>query len=309
MTFSLTGFSTIKREGIELTSGFAAKIDAEMRVGALEETLTVTGQSPVVDVQNTSQLKVVSSEMLFALPLTKEMGGLAKVTVGVMIPPTAQDVGGNIDPMNAYPVIHGGHTSDNRALLDGMQFNGEGQGRGFYFNPAAAQEASVQLGGQTAEFENGGFQANMIPKDGGNLLLGTLQRQLRQRQAGQRQPDARSCSTAGLHAGQHDQAHLRRQRGDRRSDLQGQAVVLHVASRVRLPELSGRQLLQLDAEHAVLHARSEPARHPPAGQLLRRRPLHLSGVVEGQDQRRPGTSSTRTSAWAAARWSRRKRPT
>ncbi|MGE3509744.1 MAG: carboxypeptidase regulatory-like domain-containing protein [Vicinamibacterales bacterium] len=172
VTFSLTGFSTIKRDGIELTSGFAAKIDAEMRVGSLEETLTVSGQSPVVDVQNTSQIKTVSAEMLYALPLTKEMGGLAKVTVGVMIPPTAQDVGGNIDPMNAYPVIHGGRTADNRALLDGMQFNGEGQGRGFYFNPAAAQEASVQLGGQTAEFENGGFQANMIPKDGGNLFSG-----------------------------------------------------------------------------------------------------------------------------------------
>ena len=172
VTFTLPGFSTIRRENIELTSGFTANIDAEMRVGALEETLTVTGQSPVVDVQNTSQTKVVSNEMLFALPLTKEMGGLAKVTVGVMIPPTAQDVGGNIDPMNAYPVIHGGRTGDNRALLDGMQFNGEGQGRGFYFNPAAAQEASVQLGGQTAEFENGGFQANMVPKDGGNRFSG-----------------------------------------------------------------------------------------------------------------------------------------
>jgi hypothetical protein len=174
VTFTLTGFSTIRREQIELVSAFTAKVDAEMRVGALQETLTVTGQTPVVDVQNTSQTKVVSGEMLYALPLTKEMGGLAKVTVGVMIPPTAQDVGGNIDPMNAYPVIHGGHTGDNRALLDGMQFNGEGQGRGFYFNPAAAQEASVQLGGQTAEFENGGFQANMVPKDGGNRFSGIV---------------------------------------------------------------------------------------------------------------------------------------
>lgn len=172
VTFSLTGFNTIRRERLELSSGFAAKVDAEMTVGSLEETLTVSGQSPVVDVQNTSQIKTVSAEMLFALPMTKEMGGFAKVTVGVMIPPTAQDVGGNMDPMNAYPVIHGGRTADNRALLDGMQFNGEGQGRGFYFNPAAAQEASVQLGGQTAEFENGGFQANMIPKDGGNRFSG-----------------------------------------------------------------------------------------------------------------------------------------
>ncbi|PYQ95003.1 MAG: hypothetical protein DMF96_23935 [Acidobacteria bacterium] len=174
VTFTLAGFSTVRREKIELPAAFTAKVDAEMRVGALEETLTVSGVTPVVDVQSTSKTTVVSGEMLYALPLTKEMGGLAKVTVGVMIPPTAQDVGGNIDPMNAYPVIHGGHTGDNRALLDGMQFNGEGQGRGFYFNPSAAQEMSVQLGGQTAEFENGGFQANMIPKDGGNRFSGLI---------------------------------------------------------------------------------------------------------------------------------------
>ncbi len=172
VTFTLSGFSVIRREQLELPTGFTAKVDAEMKVGALEETLTVTGLTPVVDVQNTSQVKVVSGELLYALPLTKEMGGLAKVTVGVMIPPTAQDVGGNIDPMNAYPVIHGGHSGDNRAILDGMQFNGEGAGRGFYFNPSAAQEMSVQLGGQTAEFENGGFQANMVPKDGGNRFSG-----------------------------------------------------------------------------------------------------------------------------------------
>ena len=57
VTFTLVGFSTIRREGIELVSGFTAKVDADMRVGALEETLTVSGQSPVVDVQNASQTR------------------------------------------------------------------------------------------------------------------------------------------------------------------------------------------------------------------------------------------------------------
>ena len=172
VTFALTGFSTIKREGLELTANYTANIVVEMRVGQLEETITVTGQSPIVDVQTTAQHKVVSGELLYSLPLTKEMGGFAKVTVGATIRATAQDVGGNIDPMNGYTVIHGGHYTDNRALLDGMQFNGEGNGRGFYFNPAAASEISVQLGGQTAEFENGGAQANLVPKDGGNKFSG-----------------------------------------------------------------------------------------------------------------------------------------
>jgi hypothetical protein len=172
VTFSLTGFSTVKREGLVLTANFTANVAADMKVGALEETITVSGQAPVVDVQTTAQHKVVSADVLYSLPLTKEMGGFAKVTVGASIAPTAQDVGGNIDPMNGYTRIHGGHTGDNRALLDGMQFNGEGAGRGFYFNPAAASEVSVQLGGQTAEFENGGMQANLVPKDGGNIFSG-----------------------------------------------------------------------------------------------------------------------------------------
>lgn len=172
VTFTLTGFSTITREGIELTANFTANVPVEMKIGTLEETLTVSGQAPVVDVQTTSSQKVVSAETLFSLPMTKEMGGFATVTVGATIAPTAQDVGGNIDPMNAYTIIHGGHYADNRALLDGMQFNGEGNGRGFYFNPAAASEVSVQLGGQTAEFENGGVQANLVPKDGGNRFSG-----------------------------------------------------------------------------------------------------------------------------------------
>ena len=82
VTFSLTGFSTIKREGLVLTANFTANVAAEMRVGQLEETITVSGQAPVVDVQTTAQHKVVSGEMLYSLPLTKEMGGFAKVTVG-----------------------------------------------------------------------------------------------------------------------------------------------------------------------------------------------------------------------------------
>ena len=292
VTFSLAGFSTIRREDIELATGFTAKVDADMRVGALEETLTVSGQSPVVDVQNTSQTKVVSNEMLFALPLTKEMGGLAKVTVGVMIPPTAQDVGGNIDPMNAYPVIHGGKTGDNRALLDGMQFNGEGQGRGFYFNPAAAQEASVQLGGQTAEFENGGFQANMVPKDGGNRFSGLFSANYANDNMVSRQSHP---GAAGPRAspGQHDQAHLRRQRRGGRPDLPRPPVVLRIAPCVRLSELPGGQLVEPDAEYALLYAGSEPSGDPSAGQRLRRHSLHLSAVPEGQDFRGVGHPALR----------------
>src|SRR4029079_6558181 len=69
VTFTLGGFGTVSREGIELTSNFTAPINVEMKVGALEETITVTGQSPVVDTQNTVQQRVIAKEVLDALPV------------------------------------------------------------------------------------------------------------------------------------------------------------------------------------------------------------------------------------------------
>ncbi|PYQ69966.1 MAG: hypothetical protein DMG01_28295 [Acidobacteria bacterium] len=78
VTFSLAGFSTIKREGLELTANFTVNVVAEMHVGQLEETVVVSGQSPIVDVQTTAQHKVVSGDLLYSLPLTKEMGGFGR---------------------------------------------------------------------------------------------------------------------------------------------------------------------------------------------------------------------------------------
>jgi hypothetical protein len=172
ITFTLAGFSTVKRDGIELTSNFTAPVNVDLRVGSLEETITVTSQAPVVDIQNVVQQRVVSREQLFSLPINRELGGFAAIIPGAIVAPTQQDVGGNKDPISQYITIHGGRTSDSRVLLDGMRFNAEGQGRGFYFNPAAAQEVSVELGGQAAEYELGGVQANLIPKEGGNIFSG-----------------------------------------------------------------------------------------------------------------------------------------
>src|SRR5256885_14995162 len=64
VTFTLAGFGTVKREGVELTSNFTAPINVEMKVGSLEETITVTGESPVVDTQNTVQQRVIAKEVL-----------------------------------------------------------------------------------------------------------------------------------------------------------------------------------------------------------------------------------------------------
>src|SRR4030081_3903190 len=68
VTFTLPGFSTVKREGIEITGTFVATVNGDLKVGALEETITVTGETPIVDVQSAKVQQTVSKEILAAIP-------------------------------------------------------------------------------------------------------------------------------------------------------------------------------------------------------------------------------------------------
>src|SRR5829696_8393235 len=81
VTFTLPGFSVVKREGIELTGSFVATINAEMRVGALEETVTVTGETPTVDVQSATRQRVMDREVIDNIPT-----GRSTFALGVLVP-------------------------------------------------------------------------------------------------------------------------------------------------------------------------------------------------------------------------------
>ena len=82
VTFTLAGFNIIKREGIELTTGFTAPVNADMKVGALEETVTVTGESPVVDTQRVTQQKVMTRDIIDAVPTGKNFQNIG-VTLNI----------------------------------------------------------------------------------------------------------------------------------------------------------------------------------------------------------------------------------
>jgi hypothetical protein len=178
VTFTLPGFATVKREGLELTTGFTATVNAELRVGAIEETVTVTGASPVVDIQNVRQQNVLSRETLDTLPSGKQVPGYAAMIPGAILnAPVAQDVGGNRGEGAAAMGIHGARVGDFRMLLDGFRFNsmnqdGAGAGRFFMINQGAAQEVQLETGGISAESETGGVQMNIVPKEGGNNFKG-----------------------------------------------------------------------------------------------------------------------------------------
>ena len=179
VTFTLTGFSSVKREGIELTSAFTASINADMKVGAVAETITVSGATPLVDTQNVVQKQTASREVMDALPTDRNFVSFAAMTPGVYVTGVSQNVGGSVPETGMNLVVHGSRAGDSMVMVDGMPIiNGAGNGGlqyGNYLNNALAQEITFQTGGNSAEFERASVVSNFIPKEGSNVFHGSFQ--------------------------------------------------------------------------------------------------------------------------------------
>jgi hypothetical protein len=179
VTFTLTGFSTVKREGVELTGSFAATVSVDLKVGNVAETITVSGEAPLVDVQSTTKQTVITHQELDALPTGKNM-----FNVGVLIPGVTlstgglanQDVGGALGPNTLALAIHGGKTQDQRFTMNGISLStmiGGGWGGGTIPNPAGVSEMLFDTSAVDASLSTGGVRINFIAKDGGNRFAGT----------------------------------------------------------------------------------------------------------------------------------------
>ena len=172
VTFTLPGFSTYRQDALALPASFTATVNAEMRVGALEEAVTVTGAAPIVDVQNTQRQVVLNRELMDAVPTSRSYSGLAALMPGVRMSNT--DVGGNQQMEQIYMTVNGSRQTDTTVQVDGMNLNSlmnDGQVQA-YFSDAAMAEVTYQTSGITADVSTGGVRINMIPKDGGNVFTG-----------------------------------------------------------------------------------------------------------------------------------------
>lgn len=174
VTFTLIGFSSFVRAGLELPSDFTATINADMKVGVREETITVTGQSPVVDVSSTAKTQVLTREILDAIPTGRTIQGLAQLIVGVSM--SSPDVGGSRAMQQTYMATRGLTSANNIVQVDGLMVNGlDGDGAvQQYFNNAMADEMTYQTGGAGADVSPGGVRLNIIPRDGGNRFNGSF---------------------------------------------------------------------------------------------------------------------------------------
>jgi Carboxypeptidase regulatory-like domain len=174
LNFTLTGFSVVKREGIELAGVAVTTINAELRVGAVQETITVTGETPIVDVQSARRGQVLSNETIKDLPATRGYNAIVAMVPSVNDGSTQQVA---LIPAMRIFYSHGGRGNEGRVQVDGLNvgaaFNGGGVS-GFIMDTSNAQELNLTLSGGLGEAEVGGTNVNIIPKTGGNTFSGTF---------------------------------------------------------------------------------------------------------------------------------------
>ena len=167
VTFTLTGFATAKREGIELAGSFIATVNGDMKVGAVSETVTVSGEAPVVDVKSARAQQVISGETVSALPTSRQYGGLIALVPAINV--QGNDVGGAQGGVFNVFQVHGGRRNEGQVQVDGMSAGYQGMGVSSYVTEVGnAQEVVFSLSGGLGEANTGGPQMNIIGKQGGN---------------------------------------------------------------------------------------------------------------------------------------------
>jgi hypothetical protein len=172
VTFTLPGFRTFRRDGIVLQAGFTATVNAEMPLGTVEETVTVTGEAPLVDTQSARRQTVMSAELLNVLPSSvKNLNNLVTLTPGFRGNEGFDITGGYTGQVGA--TYHGkGGTKVN---FDGMSIQHASGNQGYNQNQDTVDETVLSISGMSAETNADGVQINLVPKEGSNIFSGSTQ--------------------------------------------------------------------------------------------------------------------------------------
>src|SRR5689334_18497250 len=173
VTFTLTGFSTVNREDVDVAGSGVVSINADMKVGSVSETITVTGETPVVDIQTSTKRQVVlPSNVVEAIPASRGYGNILATVPGIQA--TGLDVSSAVS--TNFFTARGGRGNEGTVQIDGMNvgsaFNGGGVA-GFGYPIGESSEIQVTIAGGLGETDRGGPAFNLIPKTGGNTFSGT----------------------------------------------------------------------------------------------------------------------------------------
>src|SRR5687768_6854308 len=177
LTVTLPGFRTVKREGIELTGSQTLSIPVELVVGGLEETITVTGESPVVDVQNTRREVVLGDETIQTIPATRAAGALLNATPGVFVGDAGLGISPTMTAFNARSSTINSNTvaGEGRYAVNGFPVTAARSGgfSSYVYDTVNVDEIAITVGGGLGESDIGGPLMNIIPRSGGNIFSGS----------------------------------------------------------------------------------------------------------------------------------------
>jgi hypothetical protein len=173
VSFALPGFNTVKREGVELAGALTVTVDTQMRIGAIEESVVVTGESPIVDVQNARRQQIIDGPVLATLPTSRSYNSVLQLVPSV----TAGDGNLQLRPTMLLFTAYGGSAQDGRLTVDGINTGSSRGGSGvssYVPDIQNATEVAFSISGNLGEAETGGPQMTVVPKTGGNRFNGTF---------------------------------------------------------------------------------------------------------------------------------------
>jgi hypothetical protein len=175
LTYKLDGFQTIRREGVSLSASFTATINVEMAAATLSESITVTGESPLVDVRTNVSDRSINQALLESVPNARGIFAVVSLVPGIAI--NSPDVGGSQTHQSPRLSLHGSVDQDVSWYFDGLDVTGNVGNGGYnvtYYNQGVQEEVSVQSKALPAETGGGGIYVNIVTKDGGNRFKGSL---------------------------------------------------------------------------------------------------------------------------------------
>lgn len=168
--FELAGFSTVRNEGIRISVGFTATVNAQMSLASLAESITVTGQSPVVDTSATQVGNTFDAKQLSALPTSRDYFSLLAGSPAVQM--SRIDVGGSTNGTQQAFVTYG-TSGQVRASIEGLNATEATGAFGNYPDVGAMEEVQLNTAAHSAEASTPGVQSQFISKSGGNEFRGT----------------------------------------------------------------------------------------------------------------------------------------
>jgi len=167
LTYELAGFGTVKREGVRITLGFNAQVNVTLAVASLNETITVSGESPVIDTSATRLQTNYDSQNLASLPNARDMWSLLATTPSVTL--NRVDVGGaTMGTQTTYFAY--GYSGQNRPLIEGINTTEGTSAAGFYLDYGSFEEVFIGAAGNSAEMPSPGVLTQFVGKSGSNTL-------------------------------------------------------------------------------------------------------------------------------------------